>query len=161
MALGTMYSMQFSNVTVSAVQDLFSIKAITNSVCIIHECHIGQETEFGDTQAEMLAWSIVYGSASTVGSGGSAVTPNPLQIHSTASVAGATGRANDTTEISSGTLTTIHADTFHVAAGLHYVPTPDTRPVVSGVDFLAIALLETPDDAMDMYGTLIFEELGG
>ncbi len=161
MALGTMYSMQFSNVAVAAVQDLFSIKAVTNSVVVIHECHCGQETEEGDTQAEMLSWSIVYGSASTVGSGGSAVTPNPLQIHSTASVAGAAGRANDTTEISGGTLTTIHSDAFHVAAGLHYVPTPDARPVVSGVDFLAITLLETPADTMDMYGVLIFEELGG
>ena len=159
--MGIMYSMQFSNVAVTVVQDFFSIKAVTNSVCIIHEVHIGQETEEGDAQAEMLSWSIVYGAGSTVGSGGSPVTPNPIEFHSTASVAGATGRANDTTEISGGALTTIHADAFHVAAGLHYVPTPQARPVVSGSDFLAIALLEAPADSIDFYGTLIFEEIGG
>ena len=156
-----MYSAQFSDVAVTLVQDFFSVKAVTNSVVIIHECHIGQDDDEGDTQAELLGWSIVYGSASTVGSGGSAPTPRPLQLHSTASVAGATCRANDTTEISGGTLTTIHAHGFHVAAGLHYVPTPDARPVGSGVDFLAITLLEAPADELKMYGTLIFEELGG
>ena len=68
----------------------------------------------------------------------------------------------NTTKMStgSGTVTVKHADTFHVAAGLHYVPTPSARITIGPSEFLTVELSETPADSITFSGTLIYEEIG-
>ena len=128
---------------------------------IIHEVHIGQETEEGDTQAEVLAWGIYRGEGATSGSGGGTATPEPTEAGMAAS--GATVETNNTTKAvaGAGSLTLFHASAFHVAAGLHYVPTPMGRPVISGSDFMTVTLDEAPADSITFSGSVLFEEIGG
>lgn len=159
--MGQMYSASFANVAVTATVDFFEILAPSDASIIIHEIHIGQETEEGDSQAEMLSWGIYRGEGATSGSGGGTATPEPVDAGMAAS--GATVETNNDTQASAGggSLTQFFASAFHVAAGLHYVPTPGARPVISGGDFMTITLDEAPADSIDFYGSVIFEEIGG
>ena len=51
--MGIMYSVEFNEVAVTAVQDLFQIEAVTVPI-VIHECTISQRTDVGDAEAEAL-----------------------------------------------------------------------------------------------------------
>lgn len=159
--MGQMYSAFFDAVAVTAEVDFFEFLAPADASIIIHEVHVGQETEEGDTQAEVLAYKIVRGEGATSGSGGSTVTPTPLEAGMSAS--GATVETNNTTKMTAGggSITIVHADAFHVAAGLHFVPTPQARPVISGGDRLTIELAESPADSITFSAAVYYEEIGG
>ncbi|EEF25749.1 conserved hypothetical protein, partial [Ricinus communis] len=113
------YSVSFDNVSVSAVQDLFSLVAASNKPCYLLGYEFSQTLhgDVGDAKEEMLRIKIGRGTTS-VGTGGSAVTPVPLDS-SAETAAGFTCRANDaTTQSSGGTEVYIAAPAFNVRSGI-------------------------------------------
>lgn len=153
--MGRMYSAVFEEVAVTAVQDLFEINAPADSVVVLHSCVITQSSDAGDSEAEQL--STIFHLGSTSGTGGSAVTARPLALGDAAF--GGTIEANNTTQSTEGNI--LHAEAFNVAIGLHYIPTPEARIVISPSDRLIIELQTAPTDSLTMSGTIIIEEIGG
>lgn len=153
-----MYTAQFSGVTVSAQQDLFEVVAPADAVVIVHQIVIAQSSETGDAQEEGLLLQLKRG-AGTSGTGGSSVTPVPLQAGFAA--AGSTVEANNTTKASTGTISTIHSEAWNIRAPYVWLPPPEGRIVLSPSARLTLELATTPNDAITMGGTIYFEELGG
>ncbi len=159
MSNGFMNTMPMTVTGATVVQDLFSLVAGAASVICIHECHIGQETEFGDAAAEMLDIKISrFEGGFSIGTGGTTPTEEPMH---TGGVTTTSGRTNDTTPTSGGTEAIMKRDTFHVAGGFHYVPTPEARVWVSPTDAFIVGLMTAPDDAIDLRGYIVWEEFGG
>lgn len=152
----SMYSVSFDNVAATASQDLFELNTSSTKSTIIHSIYVGQSTDFGDAQSELMRWRINTGH-STSGSGGSTFTPAILDG---GSAAGATCKINNTTIASSGTELVRHADCFNVMGGIIYRPTPEERIKVPVSTRLCVRLLSTPADSITLSGTMIFEEVG-
>ena len=152
--MGRMFSVPIVAVAVSAVQDLFEITAPSGAGLILRELIIGQSSDFGDAQAEILGIAIKRGAGHTPGSSGSAVTPVPFVSGLTAA---ATAARNNTTQAvaGSGTLTTVIADTFNEQTGYRRIVDLTLRPSEA-----AIVSVTVPADAIMLSATAIFEELG-
>lgn len=153
--MGLMYTATFEEVAVTAAQDFFEVVAPSDAAVIIHECRISQSSDAGDSASEQL--NILVHRGSTSGSGGSSLTPRPLQVGFPA--AGSTVEANNTTQSTEGNQ--VLADCFNVMAGWLWTPTPEARPVLSPSGRINIELQTTPADSLTMSGTIIFEEVGG
>lgn len=153
--MGRIYSASFEEVAVSAAQDLFEVVAPSDAAVIVHSVTITQSSDAGDAQAEMLPILIHRGTAT--GSGGTTVTPSPLQVGDTAF--GGTVEANNTSQSVEGTF--LHAEAFNVQIGFYYLPPPEDRPVVSPSALFIVELQSAPSDAITTNGTVIFEEIGG
>lgn len=154
--MGRLYAVTFSAVAVTAQQDLFMVAPATNKPVIIHGVFLGQSSDAGDAEDELLRVAVIRGHT-TVGSGGTAPTPAPQLAASTA--AGFTARVNDTTIASSGTTVTLHVDTFNVRAGYPLLLTPETRwHCTAASTRIVVRLLTTPADSLTMSGTLLVEE---
>ena len=157
--MGRFYSVPFTNVSVSAVQDLFEVLAASGKPFILHEIVVGQSSDYGDAQAEGLQIAIKKATGSyTSGSGGSTVTPAKHATNDAA--AGPTAEINNTTQASagSGTLTTIRSEAFNAQAGYQYLPTPEQRITFLSTEACVVSIT-APADAVSMCGTLVFEEL--
>ena len=157
--MGRMYAVTFSNVAVSAIQDLFEIAPATNKPILIHSIYLSQSTDVGDAEEEMLRINIIRGHTAS-GSGGSTPTPAPLPS-ATGAAAGITAKANNTTVASAGTVVTLHAEAFNIRAGWQYIPTPEARPGCSAASSrIVVRLVAAPADSVNMSGTMIIEEMG-
>lgn len=157
---GPIFTATFSAVAVSAAQDLFEIVAPANSRIAICEIDIGQYSDAGDAQAEMLSMQIIRG-YTTSGSGGSALTPSNLSPWSRTS--GATVEANNTTLVQDGTGAILHATSFNVQAGWYYRPKYDEKfdeRIRLEVSTRLVVRITAPADAITMNGTLRYQELG-
>ena len=153
--MGRMYAIVFEKVAVSAMQDLFEVVSAADSVTIVHSIIVTQSSDAGNAQAEQLPILIHRGSTS--GSGGATPTPSPLALGDAAF--GGTAETNNTSQSTEGVH--IHAESFNVQAGFHFIPTPETRPVISPSARLIVELQDNPDDALTMDGVMIVEEIGG
>lgn len=155
--MGRMYAVTFTAVAVTATQDLFMIAPAANKPVAIHELILGQSSDVGDAAEEILRVQIIRGHT-TVGSGGSSVTPAPMLAADTA--AGFTARVNDTTIASAGTTTVHYAEPFNIRAGLDKIWTPETRPYcTNGETRIVVRLMASPADELTMSGTLYVEEV--
>ena len=88
------YSVIFSEVAVTALQDFFELNVGANNPCQLTGLHLAQRTDAGDAEDEQLAIIIIRGET-TSGSGGSSPTPIPLDNGDTAAAASA--EVNNTT----------------------------------------------------------------
>lgn len=158
----TVYAATFINVAVSAQQDFFNITGPATGVCILHRCLISQSSDVGDAAEEGLAIALRRGAAGTAGSGGTVVTPGAGAAME-ASGPAFTGvvRANDTTKSTITSPATLHAESWNVRSAFDYLPTPETRIILSPSARLAVELTTTPADALTVSGVLVFEWLGG
>ena len=148
----------FAAVAVTAAQDVFEIVAPASSRLMIREIRLGQYSDPGDAQAEMLSVQIIRG-YTTSGSGGASVTPVNLSPVSGAAAAVATVERNNTTVAADGTGAVLLADTFNVMGGWRYYPVPEERIEV-GVSQRLVVRITAPADALTMNGTLVYEEVG-
>lgn len=148
----------FSAVAVSAAQDVFEVLAPAGIKVAIREISIGQYSDFGDAQSELVSVRLVRGHTTT-GSGGSSLTPVTRTGRSNATASTTTVKANNTTIASSGTAETLIAESFNVAAGWTYRPLPEERIVLQASARL-VCRITAPTDALTVNGTIIFEELG-
>ena len=162
--MSRMYSVIFSAVSVTAQQDLFSIKPATDKPILLHSCYIsnvGIAADAGDAQEELLAIIIVRNNT-TIGSGGSNPVARMIKGQTDTAFGPTTNvRANDTTKVSGGTGLTLHSDGFNNRVGWQYRPTPEERIGCSAGDgFIAIQLASRPTDAILLSGTLYVEVFG-
>lgn len=157
--MGMFYSATFSSVAVTAQQDFFEYTSASSSITIIHSVLLTQSTDVGDAQAEGLAILFKRG-ATTSGTGGTqAATPAPLEFGS-AAAAGVLD-LNNTTKATAGTIVTLHSDNWIIQTPYVYLPTPETRIVLSPSQRLTVELGTTPADSITISGTMLFEQIGG
>lgn len=158
--IGRMYAVTFAATAETASFDAFEITPADDKPCRIHSIYIGQTTEFGDAQDEMLSVTINRGgTAMTSGSGGSAATPQPLSS-SANTAAGFTAEVLNTTVATFTSGVVVHRDAFNVRAGWQYRPTPEERIGVSQANGGLTVTVSAPADSTSFIGTMIVEELG-
>lgn len=156
--MGRMYTAQFTDVTVSAVQDLFELVAPADAIILVHALYLGQRSDVGDAAEEILSVQISSGQT-TSGSGGSAVTPVPINFGDAAS--GVTVEANNTTQALDGTIVIHHSFAWNIRIPMELIFTPETRPIISPSRRMCVELPIAPADAITASGTIVFEEVGG
>lgn len=160
--IGRAYAVEFHNVSVAAQQDFFYIKPAADKICIIEALYlsnVGGAADAGDVQEELLRIELIRVPATvTAGSGGGAMTPNPISTNDTA--AAFTARINDTTvATTSGTNLNLHSDGMNIRVPYVWMPPPEHRILVANAQALVARLVSTPADAVSMNGTMIVREL--
>lgn len=152
------YTVTFQAVAITATQDLFELTPADDKPVRLLGVFLGNSTDFGDAQEEILRWSVIRG-FTTGGSGGTAPTPRPTGRSDAAS--GFTAEVNNTTKATVGTTHTLHADGFNVRTGLGFWWTPETTPEASQADTTIVVRLEnSPIDSITFDGTLYVAEFG-
>lgn len=158
--MGRVYTIQGGPTANTVKIDFFSIVPADDKPCCLHSVFIGQTTEFGDAQEELLEVFITRGgTAMTAGSGGAAPTPQP--VASSAEVAaGFTARTLDTTIATFTTGVVVHRDAFNVRTGWQFIPPPEDRIIVTQVNGgLSCSLNAAPVDSITWTITAYIEEL--
>lgn len=156
--MSRIYTAQFTDVAVTAIQDLFEIVAPADAIVVIHEVHFGQRSDVGDAAEEVLSIQLTSGQT-TSGSGGSTPTAVPLSFGDAAF--GGTVEANNTTQAADGTIVTHYSWHWNIRGSFDKIWTPETRPVLSPSRRGCFELPVAPADSITMSGTVIFEEIGG
>ena len=157
------YTVTFSAVAVTAAQECFQLVAPAARWLSIDHIFLGQYSDAGDAQDELLSVLIITG-YTTVSAGGGAFTPLPLDSRRPAATA--TARINDTTLATAGTAATRWAETFNVRAGWYFpgkdshviVPRPQQRKILVAPGAQAVVRITAPADSITMNGTLMFTE---
>lgn len=157
--MGTrVYEIQFENVAIAAIQDLFSLKAgAANGVRLRYMClgALGQSSA-----AEFRVSLKRFPATVTQGTGGSVPTVNFTNDGDTKAAA-ATGHANDvTTQMStSGTAQTLESYTWNVLLPFEYIPSDvDERAACQAAEGLSFTLNAAPGASTNCSGTLRWEE---
>ena len=156
------FTANFEDVAVTAAQDLFEIAAPSTGIVMILEWQIFQSTDVGDTAEEILEIETVRGDGSvTSGSGGSTVTPQPIDNGDGAS--GSTVEANNTTRMAAGagTLDVLRKYGWNVRIPMECIYIPETRPIITPGDRWTLSLNDAPADSLTMSGSITFVEIGG
>lgn len=156
--MSRIYTAVFNNVAVTAIQDLFELVAPADSVVMLHDIHLSQNTDVGDAAEEILRIELTSGHA-TSGSGGSSVTPVPRSLGTAAF--GGTCEVNNTTQASTGTIVTHYVWNWNIRGPFDKIFTPETKPVISPSARMCIELPAAPADSITMSGSITFEEIGG
>jgi hypothetical protein len=155
---GPVYTAPFSATTLTTNPiDLFCVVASSLSRVVIREVRLGQYTEFGDAQAELLSLTMMVGS--TEESTGTAISSLNVKTHTGASTAASLVVGPSTNLASTGSANVHWADSWNVAAGLLYSPLPPERIVVQPGERFNVRM-SAPADALTLNGTLVFQEIG-
>ena len=158
MATDRIYTVSLSKIAVTVAVDSFEITPADDKPCEILGLFLGQSSDFGDTQAEILPYRVIRG-FTTTGSGGTTTTPRPLNRSDAA--AGFTAKTNNTTGATTGTTNDLHSDSFHVATGEKlWLPEGCEWEVTQADTTLVVRLATAPADSLDMSGTLYVREQG-
>ena len=149
--MGRMYTVEFSEVSVSAQQDLFQIEANTVPA-IIHAIYISQSSDTGDASAAMVSIRINRVT--------DAVTDDlaTVQLDKGDATQLADVAINETVELTTG-LEVIHSEVWNIALPFIWLPTPEMRIVVEVGNAVVVNMNTT--DTLTMSGTMYFEEVGG
>lgn len=153
---GRIYSVSFTNVTISAVQDIFNITCGAAKIVAIISVNIGQvtATSVANQRIRLRYLPVTV----TAGSGGAAATPR-LWVPGDAA-ATATARVNDTVQAtSSGTAVDLYDDQWNPINGFLYVSPIPSRPFIIGLSGAFIVSLDTAPASLVCSGSCVFEEL--
>ncbi len=153
---GRVYSVIFSAVAVTAAQDLFELTPADDKPIEIVGIELGQSSDAGDAQDEILQLSIIRG-FTTSGSGGTAATPSPMLPNDGS--AGFTAEVNNTTVANTGTTNTLYTGAWNVRAGyINWFP-EGCRPSATQGNTTIVVRQTAPADSITMSGTLYVREL--
>ena len=156
--MGRIYNVVIDAVAVSAIQDLFEVVAPSDAIVRIRALEIGQSSDAGDSQDELLRGRIITG-YTVSGSGGSSATPQPKSLGDAAF--GGTAEINNTTVANTGTASIHRAFTWNVRAGYVWIPSEEDMIIVSPSARAVVHLPAAPADAITLSATLTIEEIGG
>lgn len=150
--MSRLYSVSFTEVSVSVQQDLIQIEALVVPA-IIHAVYLSQSSDLGDAAAEGL--SILLRRFTD------AVTDDIVEVKLDGGSAAANANLaiNETTELITGT-ETIHPESWNIAMPFVFLPPPELRPIIQISNGMAVNLNTTPADPITMSGVLYFEEFG-
>jgi hypothetical protein len=112
--MSSIYTVNFAKVAITAEQDLFELIPADDKPLEVIGLFLGQSTDFGDAQAELLSYKVSRG-WTTTGSGGTEPTPRPTDPNFAAS--GFTSKVNNTVVAKEGSEIVLHASAFNVMAG--------------------------------------------
>lgn len=155
MSRGRVYTIGFNGVSVSAVQDLFSIQATGSRAFEVHAVKLGQR---GQTTVSGLGLRLrSMGATFVVGSGGTALTPVPVLPGDAG--AAVIARANDTTQASSTGLIRDLPDTWDLPFGYLWVPPEADRPVIAPSGAFVVSLDTAPGGTLTVSGHMAIAEL--
>lgn len=150
---GRVYSVSFTNVSISAVQDLFSIINSASTTFELHEFAIYADAATTLAQLRVL---IKRCTASwVIGSGGSAATF--VRRKTKDSATSLTGRTNDTAR-ATGTFETWVPKVVNELNGLEFLPAPEDRPCFNVSEQMVIGLEVAPGSATVFDGYCLIEE---
>ncbi len=150
--MGRIYSLSFTNIAVSAQQDLFQVEALVVPA-ILHAVYISQSSDVGDAAAENL--SILIQRVTDAVTDDLATVP----IDAGDATQNADVAINETSELVTGAAV-IHSECWNIAQTFIYLPPPELRPTITIGDVIVVNLNTTPGDELTMSGTLYFEEVG-
>lgn len=127
--------------------DVLEILAASAKPCVLLGFELGQTTEVGDAQEEVLTLVLkrVTGSP-TSGSGGGTSTFQPTQPN--AAAAGVTLETGNTTALSGGTSVELARFPWNVRTPLLYVPVPEEQIVFDAGTRLVLSLAAAPGDSI-------------
>jgi hypothetical protein len=153
------YTVSFDQQTIAAASgdyDLFELVVPDDRPIELVALFLGNKSEIGDAQDEMLAISIV--TDNTTSSNGAAATPRPLDSRDGA--AGFTAEVVGSTIATTGTPITVHVDTFNVRAGYQLILPEFMRPKIDQADTaMYIRLTSAVADDLTLSGTAYVREL--
>lgn len=158
------YTVVFDQQTIAAASgdyDFFELRAATDKPIEIVAIFIGNKSEVGDAQEEMVAWSIERFSGGTFSSGnGTSATPRATDP-SDGAAAFTAETVGATIATTTGTKVQLHADTFNIRTGLQIIFPPDMRHKVDGgaQSAMCIRLLTALADDATISGTVYVREL--
>jgi len=147
-----MYSLSFTEVAVTAQQDLFQVEALVVPATL-HAVYLSQSSDVGDAAAEGLSIRICRVT--------DAVTDDvaAVQLDTGDATQNADLAINETTELVTG-LEVIHSEAWNIAMPWVYLPPPELRPIIQIGNVIVVNLNTTPADSLTMSGTLYFSESG-
>jgi hypothetical protein len=153
------YSVVSAAVAITAAQDLVYLASSSTIPLRILRIEIGQNTEVGDAQDESLRVRFRR-SMTTVGSGGSSITPAKYGSITADPAASFTARANDTTAASGGTIEEIFDGMqWNVRNGYIWLPTPKEELLIPVSTKFAFNLPTAPADSVTTSVTMLVEEM--
>ncbi len=150
--MGRIYTVSFTDIAVSVVQDFFQIEAKTVPV-ILHAIFLSQNSDTGDAAAENLTIRI----RKVTDAVGNVTAEAKLDSRDVAALANL--NVNDTTPLVAGAQT-IHVECWNVAIPFIWMPPPELRIKISPDDAVTVNLVANPDDPLTMSGVMYFEEVG-
>lgn len=151
-----LYSVNFSAVSISAAQDIFSLLAGANMAFKVHYIELGQKT-LTAWEAKEVNLSFLP-SVVTQGSLGAVATPRPTNPDDAAATVVA--HTNDTTvATSTGTTYNMLSRDWEFLNGFFWMPAPEQRPIVKPGAAMVLRLPTPPSAPMISSGTILFEEL--
>lgn len=153
------YTVVFDQQTIAAASgdyDLFELVPADDRPIEIVAVSLGNKSEIGDAQDEMLAISIVRGN--TTSSNGTSTTPQPLDPRDGA--AGFTAETVGSTIATAGTSVSLVVDTFNVRSGWPLVLPELMRPKVDQANTaMYVRMTTAAADDLTLSGTLWVREL--
>lgn len=153
------YTVSFDQQTIAAASgdyDLFELVPADDRPVELVALFLGNKSEIGDAQDEMLALSII--TDNTTSSNGTSATPRPLDPRDGA--AGFTAETVGSTVATGGTAVAVHVDTFNVRAGYQLILPEFMRPKVDQADTaMYIRLTTAATDDLTLSGTVYVREL--
>lgn len=136
--------------------DFFELTPADDRPIEVVAIYIGNKSEVGDAQDEMVEWSIVTDNATS--GNGTSTTPRPLDPRDAS--AGFTAETVASTVASTGTEIFLHQDTFNIRAGLQIIFPEQMRPRCDQADtMLCIRMEQGLADDASIAGTVYVREL--
>jgi hypothetical protein len=158
MAMDRVYTVEFEGIAVTAAVDHFQLIPADDKPIEILGLFLGQSSDVADAASEIMRYRVIRGHT-TLGSGGAAPTPRPLNRSGVA--AGFTALTNNTTIAAAGTPLNLHSDTFHIANGEKLWLPEGCEWEASQTDTtIVVRLMAAPIDSLTMSGTIYVREQG-
>lgn len=156
MSTGRIYTVVFTDVAITATQDLFNFTSTSGMAIRLRRLVLNQKTL---TAWEAKGFTIkIMPATVTAGSGGTA--PTPQKLFTTAAAATFTSRVNDTTAMTtSGTAVTSHSDDWVFLQGVDLLVPLGMNVIAGPSQGIAVNLTTAPSASMTASGTAYIEEL--
>lgn len=141
-----------------ATTDLIALVAADDIPIKVRAVRVWQTSDVGDAQDEVVTLQLVRGNT-TVGSGGSTVTPVPKNIKDAAATP-TTQRVGDTTAASAGTTTIPYQTGWNVRAPLEMIFPEDMMPGTDeGSGRIVLRLGAAPADSLTIGASIDYWEM--
>jgi hypothetical protein len=152
------YSTFFDNVSIAALQDIFSIKAGAANGVELHQIDLSAGGVTSPAEFRILLKRAP--ATVTLGTGGTAPTIAAVDSVDT-KAATAVVRANDITTqtTSTGTIATLAAWQWNVLMPFQYLPAPEDREVIQAAEALVLSAPAAPGVAVLVSGVIKWREL--
>ena len=155
--MGRIYTASIQTVAITAVMDLIEIVPSSSRAILIHEIGLGQVSDLGDAEEELLLLSLAVGNT-TPGSGGNTRTPIPRLFGDVASTT--TVDLGNTTQASGGTTQSLNVWSWNIRIPFQVVWTPETRIFLPPSRRMVLYVVSSPNDVIDSNAYIVFEEIG-